>query len=374
MALSTLVTTLAMGSMVPSYASAAGNTTNATQALASKYSNYGLGPEALKKAITETKSNMLVMDLYALTLVKQPVPDLNGLTAISTTLKTNVKTNFENSRKDADTWLDDLKPKIISVNQSIINYDTKFQTYCNTLIRAAKENNIPILRSGLTRLLQDITKNKGDVTQLLEKLRDYRSKLTTSTQNFKDYSNEVTNILTGQDAGIPLMEQQLATNQELIDKNNKLLAASITGTAVGSWLTATIVLAPFGAPILGVSAYGVDSLNKQIAQARNNIIELTKNISETRVQAGKLGVLKNTTDELTKTIDLAIDALQNISNQWNTMEAKYNSVLQNLKTVDPEFVDFLELDLEVSQTSWADVRKHAEALQNSEIKYVEDKK
>ena len=34
---------------------------------------------------------------------------------------------------------------------------------------------------------------------------------------------------------------------------------------------------------------------------------------------------------MTETIDVAITALQNISNQWYTVGAKYNNLLQNVK-------------------------------------------
>lgn len=375
MALSTLVTTLAMGSIAPSYASAAEKTTKATQSLASKYADrYGLGPEALKKAIANTKSNMLVVDLYALTLVKQATPDLNGVSAVSEDVKTNVTTSFDTARKDANKWLDSLKPQIIDINQSIINYNTKFQAYSTTLIKAAKSNNIPTLQKGLTRLLADIEGNQKKVAKLVDDLKDYRKKVSTNTQNFKDYSEKVVSALAGQESGIPQMEQQIAANQKLIDQNNKLVAAAITGTVVGSVLTATVFFAPFGAPILGLSAYGVDKLNTQMNQARTSIMDLTKNISNAKLQVGKLTILKNTTTELTTTIDLAVTALQNIKDQWGTMESKYNSVIQNLNKVDPELVDFLEADLATAQGSWDDVKKLAESLQKSEIGFVENKK
>ena len=36
---------------------------------------------------------------------------------------------------------------------------------------------------------------------------------------------------------------------------------------------------------------------------------------------------------MTETIDAAITALQNISNQWYTVGAKYNNLLQNVKGI-----------------------------------------
>ena len=39
---------------------------------------------------------------------------------------------------------------------------------------------------------------------------------------------------------------------------------------------------------------------------------------------------------MTETIDAAITALQNISNQWYTVGAKYNNLLQNVKGISPK--------------------------------------
>ena len=41
---------------------------------------------------------------------------------------------------------------------------------------------------------------------------------------------------------------------------------------------------------------------------------------------------------MTETIDAAITALQNISNQWYTVGAKYNNLLQNVKLVGRVYV------------------------------------
>lgn len=44
-----------------------------------KVGNYALGPEGLKKALAETGSHILVMDLYAKTMIKQPNVNLSNI-------------------------------------------------------------------------------------------------------------------------------------------------------------------------------------------------------------------------------------------------------------------------------------------------------
>ncbi|MCQ6379725.1 MULTISPECIES: HBL/NHE enterotoxin family protein, partial [Bacillus cereus group] len=44
-----------------------------------KIENYALGPEGLKKALAATGSHILVMDLYAKTMIKQPNVNLSNI-------------------------------------------------------------------------------------------------------------------------------------------------------------------------------------------------------------------------------------------------------------------------------------------------------
>ena len=51
-----------------------------------------------------------------------------------------------------------------------------------------------------------------------------------------------------------------------------------------------------------------------------------------------------------------ITALQNISNQWYTVGAKYNNLLQNVKGISPEEFTFIKEDLHTAKDSWKDVK------------------
>ncbi|SCB71522.1 HBL/NHE enterotoxin family protein [Bacillus mycoides] len=377
MALSTLIATIAAGSITPSYASAAENTTKPAPIYAdaeNNYPEYSLGPEGLKDALEKTGSNMLVMDLYALTIVKQANVNFDGLTVINNDLQTSIKDNHDASKTNAKQWLDGLKPQIIQTNQNIINYNTQFQNYYDVLVEAANNNDKETLKAVLTSLDDSISENKGAVDRLVQDLKVFRGKLELDTQNLKTDANKITDILSGQDAGIPLMQKQIETNQTLIDENNKVYIASSVATALGAYLTATIIFAPIGAGALGGGIYGVTTSQQQIKTAQDEIINLSKNISTAQQQVGKLTLLKNNTNNLTETIDAAITALENVKNQWQTMGAKYKSLNDNVDRINPDKLTLLKADLNIAKRSWEQVNKYAENIQTTEIKFVEEKK
>lgn len=381
MALSTLIATIAAGSITPSYASAAENTTKSAPIYADaannspEYPEYSLGPEGLKDAIEKTGSNMLVMDLYALTVVKQANVNFDGLTVINNDLQTSIRGNLDASRKNAQQWLDGLKPQIIQTNQNIINYNTQFQNYYDVLVESVNKNDKETLKAVLTSLDDSVSENKDAVDKLVKDLKAFRGKLELDTQNLKTDANKITDILAGQDAGIPLMEQQIGANQTLIDENNKVYIASSVATALGAYLTATIFLAPIGAGALGGGIYGVVTSQQQIKAAQEKIIELTANISTAKQQVAKLTILKNNTNNLTETIDAAITALENVKNQWETMGAKYKSLNDNIDRINPDkLATIIKVDLKIAKGSWEQVNKYAENIQKAEISFVEEKK
>lgn len=376
MALSTLIATIAAGSITPAYASAAEHTTKSSPIYAdseNKYPEYSLGPEGLKTAIQDTGSNMLVMDLYALTIIKQANINFDGVTSLKDDLKTSITQNIGVSRENANQWLDGLKPQIIQTNQNIINYNTKFQSYYDILIEAVNNKDKETLKEGLEGLTESIFENKDEVDKLVKDLIAFRGKLATDTQSLKNDTLQITNILTGEDAGIPLMQKQIEINQKLIDDNTKILIGSSVATSLG----ALYIFSPFfplGVAGVAGGIYGATTSKEQINSSYEEIKRLTLNISSAKEQVAKLTILKNNTSNVTDTIDIAITALQNISNQWQTMGSKYKSLLGNVDNINPNRLAFIKADIATAKGSWNDVKEKAEMIQKSEISFVEDKK
>ncbi|PFU17563.1 HBL/NHE enterotoxin family protein [Bacillus cereus] len=363
MALSTLIATIVAGGIMPSYASAeAPAPIYANQDF--KYPSYYLGPTGLDNAMKDTKSNMLVMDLYALTILKQADINLDGLPSVGDNLKTAIKANQNLTRENATYWLNNLKTGIVTTNQNIISYDTKFQNYSRYLLQY---KNDPVkLTALLTKLNAEISQNKDQVTKLVEDLKNFRGKLEKDTQNLKGNAEEIVNVLTGQEAGIPLFQKQIETNKALIDENNKIYIASSVATAAGAYLVLT-PFAPIGAPILGGGIYGVVSSQQQIIKAQEEIITLTQNISMAQLQSARLTIVQSDIKNLTETIDKAIVSAENIKNSWDVMGIKYGALINSVQKVDP---DILEADLGTAQEHWMQIRKYAENIQSSEISFL----
>lgn len=367
MALSTLIATIVGGGIMPSYASAEEQAPiYANQEL--KYPSYYLGPTGLDNAMKDTKSNMLVMDLYALSILKQADINLDGLPSVDNNLKTSIKANQDLTRENATYWLNNLKSGIVKMNQNIISYDTRFQNYSGYLLEA--KNDPDTLKALLTKLDGEISKNKKQVTDLVEDLKKFRKKLEDDTKNLKGNAEKIVNILTSQDAGIPLFQQQIEANKALIDENNKIYIGSSVATAFSVYLILS-PFAPIGAAGLGGSIFGVVSSQQQIIKAQEEIIKLTQDISMAKLQSARLTVVQGDIKNLTDTIDKAIVSAENIKNSWDVMGTKYGALIDSVQNFD---LDLFAPELKTAQNHWMEIRKYAENIQSSEISFVEEKK
>ena len=89
MALSAL---MAAGNIMPAHTYAAESTVkqapvHAVAKAYNDYEEYSLGPEGLKDAMERTGSNALVMDLYALTIIKQGNVNFGNVSSVDAALK-----------------------------------------------------------------------------------------------------------------------------------------------------------------------------------------------------------------------------------------------------------------------------------------------
>lgn len=376
MALSTLIASIVGSGIMPSYASAKEpapiyENQNQNQNQNPNYPSYYLGPAGLENALRDTKSNMLIMDLYALTILKQSNINMDGIPAVNDTLKTEIKANQQLTRENAEYWLKNLKPGLIQTNQNIISYDTKYQNYHKLLLKY--RNDPTKLKTVLTNLNRDISAYKDQVATLVDDMTKFRVKLGKDTTNLKGNADKIVNLLTGEEAGIPLYQKQIEANKILIDENNKIYIASSVATAAGAFMVLS-PLAPIGAPVLGAGIYGVVSSQQQIIKAQEQIITLTQNVSMAKLQVGRLTIVESDIKNLTATIDKAIDSLETIKTSWENMGSKYVTFINRVTGVDPEVIELddeeIPADLKTVQAEWTKIREYAETIQNGEIKFV----
>ncbi|PEP95267.1 HBL/NHE enterotoxin family protein [Bacillus toyonensis] len=357
-------------------------------------SAYALGPNGMKDALAKTGSHMLVMNVYASTMIKQPTVNLSGidLGADGEQLVKKIQNDQNVSISNANHWMDVEKPKIQKAARSIVNYNTQFQNYYGTIVGAAKQNNTPTLKEGLQDLYTTINKNSKEVDDVIKALKEFKNKLYTDSTQFKndvdgaDGKAGLATILAGKNALIPQLKSEIeslrGSQKAYLDNvlgwgigggvGTFLLIGGAIGGAVaivvtGGTATPLIVggLVALGAAGIGLGTATGVMLSQNLTQY-NDVSKKIEQLSTQRTAAEQavlsLANAKATLMDLYQTVDQAIDSLTAMKKQWDTMGANYKVLLDSVDSMQPSKVSLLVNDLDAAKQQWSDIYQAADLV------------
>ncbi|MEN1939238.1 HBL/NHE enterotoxin family protein [Paenibacillus sp. 102] len=345
--LSTIITGMAASNVIPLHTFAAEQTVqNSVSQQQEDSKSYDLGPDKYKEVMEKMGASILTMDSYAQTIRNQEQTDLSKISSINGDLRANMIKHQKDVKTNATYWLDDLKSHIMKTNQNSVSYNDTFQASYNQLLAALDQKDTGKFKSELEKLYNSILKNSQEVDGLLEKLKTFRNKMAEDTRSFKEDSNQLQSILASTNDSIPLLQQQINNFNNIIKENNDKRGGYIALSVFMPWV---------GIPLIVTT-------DKNIASAQQEIEQLKSRISGVEAELVILTDAKNKTEHMTATIDTAITALQNISNQWHTIGSKYNSLLKNVDKINPDRLALLKTDLKIAKDSWQDLKNYADKL------------
>ncbi|MEK4745815.1 MULTISPECIES: non-hemolytic enterotoxin subunit C [unclassified Bacillus (in: firmicutes)] len=357
--LSTIITGMAASNVIPLHTFAAEQAVqNSVSQQQEDSKSYDLGPDKYKEVMEKMGANILTMDSYAQTIRNQQQTDLSKISSINGDFKTNMIQHQKDAQTNATYWLDNLKPDIMKTIQNSVSYNDTFQASYDQLLAALDQKDTVTFKFRLVRLYRSILDNSQEVDGLLEKLITFRNEMAEDTRSFKADSNQLKSILESTNVGIPLLQQQIEYSNNIIKENYDKR---------GGYIALSVFMPPVGIPLI-VTA------DKNIASAQQEIEQLKSRISGAEAELVILTDAKNKTEHMTETIDTAITALQNISNQWHTIGSKYDSLLKNVDNINPDRIAIIKVDLKIAKDSWQDLKNYADKLyegakivQNGEI-------
>lgn len=370
-----------------------------------KVGNYALGPEGLKTALAQTGSHILVMDLYAKTMIKQPNVNLSNidLGPEGAELIKSIHLNQELARVNANYWLDTAKPKIQKTARNIVNYDEQFKNYYDVLEAAVQKKDKADLKEGISDLITTINTNSKEVTEVIKMLQDFKAKLYDNSTGFKnnvggpDGQGGLTALLAGNNALIPQLKDEIEKLRSTQTEHfNNVLAWSIGGglgaalLIIGAIAGGVVIVVTGGtatpAVITGLAALGAGGLSLGTAAGitasnhMNSYNEISKKIGELSTKADlasqaviSLTSAKATLTDLYQTVDQAILSLTNIQQQWNKMGANYTDLHDNIDSMQEHKFSLILDDLKAAKQSWSDIHKDAEFI-SKDIAFTQETK
>ncbi|EJQ40330.1 hemolysin BL-binding component [Bacillus wiedmannii] len=342
------LTTTSVVSPVTTFASGIEQTNNGDMSLSA---NEGKMKETLQKAGLFAKS----MNAYSYMLIKNPDVNFEGITINGyVDLPGRIVQDQKNARAHALTWDTQVKKQLLDTLTGIINYDTTFENYYETIVDAINTGDGDTLKEGITDLRGEIQQNQKSAQQLIQELTKLRDAIGQDVRAFGSNKDLLQSILKNQGVDVEADQKRL---DEVLGSVNyyKQLESDGFNVMKGAILGLPII----GGIIVGVARDNLGQLEPLLAQLRQTVdYKVTLN----RV----VGVAYNNISEMHKALDDAINALTYMSTQWHDLDSQYSGVLGHIENVsqkaDQNKYKFLKPNLNAAKDSWKTLRTDAVTL------------
>lgn len=173
------------------------------------------------KAVAENDLGIQVVLLqtYALTILKQPVVNINSMPTLTT--------HVQNAKKTANTWINTYQPKFQSLNQRVIALNEDMESYYDTLVylsddlQSNQQANVDFIR-GISYLQKSIEKLQQSIQDTIQSTSDFIVQASAESTAFsKDAKKAISQLSTSdQEAQMKIMmlRNQIYTNRDFIVK------------------------------------------------------------------------------------------------------------------------------------------------------------
>ncbi|WP_410985662.1 HBL/NHE enterotoxin family protein [Bacillus cereus] len=340
------MTTTSVVSPVATYASEIEQTNNGDTSLSA---NEVKMKETLQKAGLFAKS----MNAYSYMLIKNPDVNFEGITINGyEDLPGKIVQDQKNARAHALTWDTQVKKQLLDTLTGIVEYNTTFDNYYETIVDAINTGDGETLKEGITDLRGEIQQNQKSAQQLIQELTKLRDAIGEDVRAFGSNKDQLKSILKNQGADVEADEKRL---NEVLDSVNyyKKLESDGFNVMKGAILGLPII----GGIIVGVARDNLGKLEPLLAELRQTVDNKT---TLNRV----VGVAHNNINEMHKALDDAINSLTYMSTQWHDLDSQYSGVLGHIETAsqkaDQNKFKFLKPNLNAAKDSWKTL--HTDAI------------
>lgn len=309
----------------------------------------------MRKTLQEAGLFAKSMNAYSYMLIKNPDVNFEGINIKDyKDLPGEILQDQKNARGHALTWDTKVKKQLIDTLTGIIEYDTTFENYYDTIVEAINTGDGETLIEGITDLREEIQQNQKDAQQLKEELTKLRDDIGEDVRVFGSKKDLLQSILKNQGVAVEDDQKRLNEVLESVNYYKKLESDGIITVSIPTiptWIA--------GGTMIGVAREQLGQLEPLLAQLKQTVDYKT---TLNRV----VGIAHSNISEMYNALDGAIDALTYMSAQWNDLNSQYSGVLKHIKKASEKAEQnkfkFLLPNLKSAKDSWKTLKVDADTL------------
>ncbi|OPA08695.1 hemolytic enterotoxin HBL binding subunit HblA [Bacillus cereus] len=321
--------------------------------------------EQMKKALQDAGLFAKAMNEYSYLLINNPDVSFEGITINGNAdLPSKIVQDQKNARAHAVTWNTQVKKQLFDTLTGIIEYDTKFENYYETLVEAINNGNGDTLKKGITDLQWGIQQNQKSAKALIEELIQLKNAIGEDVRTFGSHKETLQSILKNQGADVEADQKRLEDLLGQVKYQKDIESKGLDMVKIP--FIPTLIA---GGIMIGDARGKLGWLEPELAKLRQTVdYKITLN----RV----VGVAFHNISDMHSMLDSAITALTYMSTQWEDLDSQYSGVLGHIDKADQKAdqnkYKFLTPSLNAAKNSWKTLKTDVVTLQEG-IKIAEKK-
>ncbi|KFN03392.1 enterotoxin [Bacillus clarus] len=305
-----------------------------------------IAPNTLSNSIRMLGSQSPLVQAYGLVILQQPDIKVNAMSSLTNHQKF-AKTNVRE-------WIDEYNPKLIDLNQEMMRYSTRFNSYYSKLYElAGKVNEDAQAKADFTsaygKLQGQVQTIQDNMEQTLLELNRFKVGLDKDSQSLSQKADEAMQSLQGSNGDIVQLRTDIKRIQEEIQKEltnilnrpQEIIKGSINiGKQVFTITNQTAQTKTIDFVSIGTLSDEIvkaaDSQTREAAlriqQKQKELIPLIQKLSQTEMQATEITFVEDQVNSFTELINRQITTLEYLLNDWKVFNNNMIQIQTNLET------------------------------------------
>nr|WP_239534480.1 HBL/NHE enterotoxin family protein [Priestia taiwanensis] len=320
-----------------------------------------INTKVLSNSIRTLGSQSPLIQAYGLVILQQPDVQVKAMSSLTNHQKI--------ARNNVKEWLDEYNPRLIDVNEDMMRFSTRFNSYYNKLYElAGKVNEDEQAKAdflqAFSRLHTQVRTVQEKMTQTSHDLASYQTLLLTDNKTFSERAEMAIQSLQGTNgeviqlrADIKKLQDEIQTElTNILNSPNDIVKGSIK---IGKTLS---TIAKNGAETQTLDIVSVEQLGGDIVSTANNQASKSAAIIAEKQKALLPLVKKLSEIELEVTgITLIEDQVDGFTEMINRQTTVFGHVMKDWKSIN-ETMEQIEMDFEAGLVNGTSLQKQVMML------------
>ncbi|HDR6318670.1 TPA: HBL/NHE enterotoxin family protein [Bacillus thuringiensis] len=314
--------------------------------LKSTFKQYGIVTDTVSNSIRMLGAQSPLTQAYGLVILQQPDIKVDAMSSL---------TNHQKfAKKNVEEWIDEYNPKLINLNQQMMRYSTRFNSYYSKLYElAGKVNDDAQAKeefiNAYGKLLDQVQTIQENMDQTSLELNRFKTGLDKDSQSLSQKADVAIQSLQGSNGDITQLRADIKRIHEeiqaelsiILNRPNEIIKGSInigkevftiTNQGAQTKTLDFVSISNLSEEFINASDSQTRQAALRIQQKQKELLPLIQKLSETEIQATSITSIEDQVSSFTELIGRQVSTLDYLLNDWKVLNSNVNQIKLNIDT------------------------------------------